>query len=107
VPRNLVKSFKLDLPAADILKRDEPGRTVDLHALRHTFGIHLSKNGLARQMPQAAMCHSSLDLTMNVYTDPTLLDVAGAMEGLPALSLGGARRPAQHSGWRAGCCGRA
>ena len=32
------------------------------------------------------MRHSSLDLTMNVYTDPTLLDVAGAMEVLPELS---------------------
>ena len=31
------------------------------------------------------MRHSSLDLTMNVYTDPTLLDVAGAMEALPGL----------------------
>jgi hypothetical protein len=30
---------------------------------------------------------SSLDLTMNVYTDPTLLDVAGALEALPELSL--------------------
>ncbi len=33
------------------------------------------------------MRHSSLDLTMNVYTDPTLLDVAGAMEVLPGLAL--------------------
>jgi hypothetical protein len=39
------------------------------------------------------MRHSSLDLTMlarrgeNVYTDPSLLDVAGALEALPALSL--------------------
>jgi hypothetical protein len=34
------------------------------------------------------MRHSSIDLTMNVYTDPKLLDVAGAMEALPALPLG-------------------
>ena len=33
------------------------------------------------------MRHSSLDLTMNVYTDPTLLDVAGAMEALSELAL--------------------
>ncbi len=33
------------------------------------------------------MRHSSLDLTMNVYTNPTLLDVAGAMEVLPELFL--------------------
>jgi hypothetical protein len=34
---------------------------------------------------QAAMRRSSLGLTMNVHTDATLLDVAGAMEKLPAL----------------------
>jgi hypothetical protein len=32
---------------------------------------------------QAAMRHSSIDLTMNIYTDPTLLDVAGAINALP------------------------
>jgi hypothetical protein len=32
------------------------------------------------------MRHCSLDLTMNVYTDPSLLDVAGALEALPDLS---------------------
>jgi integrase len=54
--------------------------------LRHTFGTHLSKNGVAPRTAQAAMRHSSLDLTMNVYTDPTLLDVAGAVDALPQLS---------------------
>ena len=34
------------------------------------------------------MRHSKVDLTMNVYTDPKLLDVAGAMEPLPSLPLG-------------------
>ena len=34
------------------------------------------------------MRHSTIDLTMNIYTDPKLLDVAGAMEALPALPLG-------------------
>jgi hypothetical protein len=33
----------------------------------------------------AAMRHSSLELTMNVYTDPALLDVAGAVEAFPAF----------------------
>ena len=33
------------------------------------------------------MRHSSLGLTVNVYTNPMLLDVAGAMEELPGLSL--------------------
>ena len=34
---------------------------------------------------QAAMRHSSIDLTMNVYTDPALLDVHGALDALPSL----------------------
>ena len=32
------------------------------------------------------MRHSTIDLTMNVYTDPRLLDVAGAIESLPTFS---------------------
>lgn len=85
VPGDMIKIFDRDLVAADIPKEDERGRTVDLHALRHTFGTHLSKNGVAPRTAQAAMRHSSLDLTMNVYTDPELLDVAGALEALPKL----------------------
>ncbi len=34
------------------------------------------------------MRHSTIDLTMSTYTDPRLLDVAGALEALPALPLG-------------------
>ena len=95
VPQNLIKSFNLDLAAAGIDKRDERGRTVDLHALRHTFGTHLSKNGVPPRTAQAAMRHSSIDLTMNVYTDPTLLDVAGAVETLPALQMDERRGPVE------------
>ena len=78
-------------------KRDERGRTVDVHALRHTFGTLLSKGGVAPRTAQAAMRHSTIDLTMNTYTDPKLLDVAGAMERLPALPLGAGRKRAAES----------
>ena len=70
-------------------KKDECGPTVDLHALRHVLGTHLSKNGVAPRTAQAAMRHSSIDLTMNTYTDPELLDVRGALEALPELPLSG------------------
>ncbi len=33
------------------------------------------------------MRHSTLDLTMNTYTDPRLLDVAGAPDVLPELPI--------------------
>ena len=75
------------MPRPVIPKEDARGRTVDIHTLRHTFGTHLSKNGVPPRSAQAAMRHSSLGLTTNVYTDPTLLDVAGAKEALPELSL--------------------
>ncbi len=57
--------------------------------MRHTFGTHLSKGGVAPRGAQAAMRHSSMELTMNVYTDPRLLDVHGSLDSLPALSLDG------------------
>src|SRR5262245_47054311 len=36
---------------------------------------------------QEAMRHSSIELTMNLYTDPMLLDVQGAVESLPEISV--------------------
>lgn len=75
-----------------VIKTDERGRTIDVHALRHTFGTHLSKVGRAGaplRTAQAAMRHSEESLTANVYTDPKLLDVAGAVASLPDLPLGG------------------
>jgi integrase len=99
VPQDFVKVFDRDLAAASIPKRDERGRTVDLHALRHTFGTHLSKNGVAPRTAQAAMRHSSLDLTMNVYRDPSVLDVAGALAALPSLPASLDRWCLKRSGW--------
>jgi integrase len=87
VPKQLVKTLNRDLAAAGIPKKDERGRSIDVHALRHTFGTLLSAGGVAPRTAQEAMRHSDISLTMNVYTDPRLLDVAGAMEVLPDLRL--------------------
>ena len=87
VAESLGKILDRDLLAAGIAKRDERGRTVDVHALRHSFGTLLSKGGVTPRTAQAAMRHSNIDLTMNVYTDPKLLDVQGALDTLPSLDL--------------------
>ncbi len=87
VPAGLARILDRDLLAAGIAKRDERGRTIDVHALRHSLGTLLSKGGVAPRTAQAAMRHSSIDLTMNVYTDPKLLDVHGALNSLPSLDL--------------------
>jgi integrase len=87
VPTALDKIFNGDLKAAGIPKRDGRGRTLDVHALRTTFGTLLGRGGVPLRTAQAAMRHSDPKLTANVYTDPKLLDVEGALDALPSLSL--------------------
>ncbi len=85
VPDGLIRILDRDLESAKIPKKDERGRSVDVHALRHSFGTMLSTSGVAPRVAQAAMRHSDLGLTMNVYTDPKLLDVHSALASLPSL----------------------
>ena len=86
VPSGLARILDRDLAVAGIPKRDERNRVVDVHALRVTFGTHLCAAGVPLRTAQAAMRHSKPELTANVYTDPKLLDIAGAINALPTLS---------------------
>ncbi|MFO0493402.1 MAG: tyrosine-type recombinase/integrase, partial [bacterium] len=106
VPDGLIRIFDRDLVFAGlarvesrdgkevVIKTDDRGRTIDIHALRHTFGTHLSKAGVPLRTAQAAMRHSDPSLTANVYTDPKLLDVAEAVASLPDLPLAAVGEPA-------------
>ena len=87
ISSGLTRIFDRDLAAACIPKYDERNRVVDVHALRVTFGTHLCAAGVALRTAQAAMRHSKPELTANIYTDPKLLDVAGAINALPELAL--------------------
>lgn len=99
MPDGLIRIFDRDLEFSGlarvenrggkeiVVKTDDCGRTFDIHALRHTFGTHLSKAGVPLRTAKAAMRHSDPSLTANVYTDPKLLDVAGAVASLPDLPL--------------------
>ena len=89
LPAGLLRILNRDMRLAKIPKRDERGRTLDLHALRTTFGTLMSRGGVAPRTAQAAMRHSDIRLTMGVYTDPKLLDVRGALDALPSLPLAG------------------
>jgi integrase len=61
VPKALVKILDRDLKMAGIAKRDERGRTIDVHAMRHTFGTLLSKGGLphGRRRPPCVIRRST------------------------------------------------
>ncbi len=83
VPSGLLDILDKDIEAAGIPKIDAEGRVVHFHALRHSFGTHLSRSGVTPRVAQAAMRHSNISLTMTTYTDPRLLDTAAAVESLP------------------------
>jgi integrase len=82
-----IRVFNADIKHAAIEKRDDLGRTVDIHALRHTFVSHLSIGGVPLRTGQAAARHSTPVLTANSYTDVALLDVRGALDALPLIPL--------------------
>jgi hypothetical protein len=75
------------LAAAGIPWLDDAGRRADLHALRHSYGTLLSKGGVSPREVMSLMRHTDLRLTMKVYTDPHIFDLAGAVEKLP-ITLG-------------------
>ena len=87
VATGLTRILDRDLAVAGIPKRDERNRVVDVHALRVTFCTYLSLAGVPLRTAQEAMRHCKPELTANIYTDPKLLDVAGAINALPALTI--------------------
>jgi len=80
------ETFRHDLERAGIPFTDGTGRKVDLHALRYTYGTWLATSGVTPRVAMELMRHTDIRLTTNLYTDPTLLNVAGAVEGLPSLN---------------------
>jgi integrase len=94
---NQVKTFDRDLRFAGIAKRDERGRVACVHSLRHTFASLLVRGGVQPRVAQAALRHSDVRLTLEVYTDPKLLDVEGALDVLPELTV--QNRELQRGDW--------
>jgi hypothetical protein len=74
-----------DLEVAGIPYVDESGRYGDFHALRHTFITNMVKSGVPPKAAQSLARHSTIDLTMNVYTTLTVNDQASALASLPPI----------------------
>src|SRR2546421_12476457 len=77
--------LRIDLGAAGIPFADADGKVCDFHALRHSYITLLERSGVSPKLAQELARHSDIRLTMNVYTHTRLHDLAGAVEGLPAL----------------------
>ena len=87
VPTGLIRILDRDLQAAGIPKRDDRGRTVDVHAMRGTFGTLLAAAGTSPIVLKELMRHRRIETTLKHYVDPRLLDVAGAVSALPAIGV--------------------
>ena len=89
--------MKRDLKACGIVVCDDLGRTVDFHALRHTFGSMLARAGIPPRVAMELMRHSDMRLTQSTYTDATLLPLFNEVEKLPcpSPSLGASQNSAQ------------
>lgn len=81
----LLRAFNLDLEYAGIEKKDQRGRTMDLHSLRHTFGTLLARSGVNPRTAMELMRHSDIRLTTNIYQHLELVDTAGAVNQLPVV----------------------
>ena len=68
-----------------IARTDEDGRKLDIHALRHTFGSRLARNGVGLVQVQRLMGHSDPKLTAQVYTHLDVEDLRSAIETMAAV----------------------
>src|SRR5439155_24887196 len=86
VPADLIKRFNADCKRAGIPKRDDRGKTVDIHSLRMTFNTWLAVAGVAPRIAQELMRHEDIEMTTKVYTDPAVFDLVTAVEALPPVA---------------------
>ena len=76
-----------DLAVAGIPKKDERGRSIDVHALRHTFCTWGQEAGITPRELQAAMRHKKADLTHSTYTHLDESKARRALDKLPLVQL--------------------
>ena len=80
------KMLRVDLEAAWIPYRDEQGRFLDFHSLRHSFVSRLARSGIMPAVAKDLARHSTITLTMDRYTHGVVGNGAAALNALPDLS---------------------
>jgi integrase len=64
----------------------EKGAAVDFHSLRKTLALNLAKAGVSPVKARDLMRHSTIQLTIDVYTEFGFGDLDDALEALPDLT---------------------
>jgi len=80
------RMLRLDLADANIPYRDNAGRVVDFHALRHTFISNLAAGGVNPKVAQTLARHSDIRLTLDRYAHVFSEQQIAAINSLPDLS---------------------
>jgi len=80
-------TFRADLEAACIDRKDQRGHKVDFHALRTTFITNLARVGVPQRQAMALARHTDPRLTANIYTDQDALPLAEAVAKLPTYGI--------------------
>ncbi len=82
---NLARMLRVDLEACKIAPTDSSGRTVDFHALRHSYISLMARAGVAPKVLMDLARHSDVNLTMGYYSHTLMADRAEALKSLPDL----------------------
>lgn len=83
IPR--MRIIRKDLEELGLRYKDELGRVLDFHALRHTYITNYAKNKVTGKQLQLLARHSDPKLSANVYTDGSQIDTFEAAKNLPAI----------------------
>jgi len=67
----------------------ENGKHVDFHALRHTFITSLARNGVHPSKAKELARHSTITLTMDVYSHVTTDELRSSVNAIPAITRDG------------------
>jgi len=78
-----------------IEKRDAAGRSIDLHALRHTCGTRLVAAGVDIKSTQTLMRHAKPSLTLGIYVHADKGRLAAAVQALPEVRPAAIREAGQ------------
>ena len=82
ISNRVLKNFNDDLAAAGIEKHRNK-KLLCLHALRHTFGTMLNRQGVDAKTMQMLMRHARVETTLNIYVHSEQQQLRNAVETLP------------------------
>jgi integrase len=82
---NAAEMIRDDLKAAGVAYVDDAGKVADFHALRHTYISSLAMANVPIKVAQVLARHSTVTLTMDIYSHSETRHETAALATLPAM----------------------